>query len=341
MVTLNSKLEVADLLDVSQFIPGKSAYECVAYAGALAKYAGVPGHGPTGSTLQASNLAQYWYGREEGSTDASNRNGMSLSAEYDMLAGMGLHYQELAANVQAVKDALGQGHPVLLCGVEAGMYDMDLGDVVPYSWTPVGNHCIVASGIASDGNLLVHDTANVGSSGVRPGPRRYDIGKLQVVSATAIVDPWQGAIMIPTGWHDDGTTLMAPNGFKCVTGFREWVLSHNWDANNVPLENEVGMSQLEASNPSLGGGTRQLFNWTMLEWTESRGVFVAWVGKELLYERNRDAQMFAEYNLARAQIAAQQTQIVALQAQLAKVQPNPNLSPDMQLVVATVQKYIM
>ncbi len=186
IVQLNAKGEVADFLDVSQFVPGKSAFECVAYAASLIRYAGLPGKGPTGTALQASNLAQYWYGREEGGNDAPNANGMSLDALYQMLAGMGLRFQEYATNVEAVKSALAQGMPVILCGAETGMHDLALGGAVPYSWRPSGNHAIVVSGIAADGNLLVHDTANVDAHGVRPGPRVYDASRLQIVSATAV-----------------------------------------------------------------------------------------------------------------------------------------------------------
>src|SRR5258708_21451598 len=45
----------------------------------------------------------------------------------------------------------------------------------------------------------------------------------------------QGGTMGPTGWHDDGTTLTAPNGVKVVHGFRDYVLAHNWDAANEPV----------------------------------------------------------------------------------------------------------
>lgn len=190
---LNKNNEVADFVDVSQFLPGKSAYECVAYSASLIKFCGQPGHGAIGTPLQTSNLAQYWYGREEGSNTASNTNGMSLDAEYNMLKGMGLSYKPLEASIQAVHAALLSGYPVMLCGAETGMHDLALGDRVPYNWTPTGNHCIVASGIVSpsDGNLLVHDCANVDKNGViRPGPRTYDASKMQIVSATAIIVPW-------------------------------------------------------------------------------------------------------------------------------------------------------
>lgn len=336
MIQLNSRGEVGDFLDVSQFIPSRSAYECVAYSGALVKYCGAPGKGPTGTTLEASNLAQYWYGKEEGSNLASNTNGMSLQAEYDMLAGMELHYQALSS-VQDIKDVLSQqGYPVLLCGAETGMYDMGLGDIVPYSWAPTGNHCIVVSGVDSAGNLLVHDCANIAPTGVRPGPRTYDASKINLVSATAVTPPWQGARMIPQGWHDDGTTLTATNGHKVVQGFRDYVLSHSWDAANVPLQEEQGLNPLEGSNPSLGAGTRQAFNWTVLEYTTSRGVFVAWGGQELLWcenelsaQKNLYAQIYAAYQ-------AQKQQIATLQAQ---TQASPQLLTDMQTIESIAVKY--
>jgi hypothetical protein len=92
----------------------------------------------------------------------------------------------------------------------------------------------------------------------------------------------QGGSMAPQGWHDDGTTLTAPNGHKVVQGFRQFILANSWDAANWPLEEEHGQTPLELSNPSLGGGTQQIFRWTTLEWTAQRGVFVAWSGAEIL-----------------------------------------------------------
>ncbi len=185
--------EICDVLDVSQFIAGRSAYECVAYAAALLKFAGKPGQGPTGSALQASNLAQYWYGHLENGNDANNMNGMSLDTLQTMLIGMGLHYQveelqnDSEHTLAVIRLCLSEGTPLIVCGAETGMVDIGLGDRVPYNWTPTGNHAIVVTGITPDGNLLVHDTANVDASGhIRPGPRAYDASALQIVSVTAV-----------------------------------------------------------------------------------------------------------------------------------------------------------
>jgi hypothetical protein len=89
-------------------------------------------------------------------------------------------------------------------------------------------------------------------------------------------------LLIPEGWHDDGTTLTAPNGHHVIKGFREYLLTREWPAANWPLEDEHHLTPLEVSNPSLGGGSQQIFRWTVLEWTPQRGVFEMWTGQELL-----------------------------------------------------------
>jgi len=175
-----------------------------------------------------------------------------------------------------------KGHPLICSVSEDSIFDLDLGKS-PYGWSTKGlNHIITLAGISDDGNVLVLDPASVPFS-ARPFPRRYRVSQLAFVSMVAITLPWiQGGNMVPKDWHDDGTTLTAPNGHKVVRGFRDYVLSHYWDPGNYPLEEEVGRNPLEESNPSLGAGTQQVFRWTVLEWTQQRGVFVAWVGQEFL-----------------------------------------------------------
>jgi len=99
---------------------------------------------------------------------------------------------------------------------------------------------------------------------------------------------------IPAGWRDDGTTLTAPNGHKVVKGFREYILTHAWDANNLPLEDEHSQNPLEENNPALGGGTQQIFLWTTLEWDPQRGVQIMHTGKELLFLRSEIATLKAK-----------------------------------------------
>lgn len=117
---------------------------------------------------------------------------------------------------------------------------------------------------------------------------------------------------VPQGWHDDGTTLTAPNGIPVKLGFREHVLANNWDPNNFPLELEQGLPELEISNPALGGGTWQPFRWIVLEWTAQRNVAQMWAGQELLATRTL--------------VITLQTQIKSLQVQLTQVQNNADLT---------------
>src|SRR5258708_6430426 len=120
-----------------------------------------------------------------------------------------------------------------------------------------------------------------------------------------------GGIMVPTGWTDVNNVLTAPNGVKVVHGFRDYVLSHNWDAANEPVMAEFGTSLLEASNPSLGGGSQQLFHWTMLGWNAARGVFFEWGVRELAFCRQQVQQKATQIQQLDAQIAQLKAELAA------------------------------
>jgi hypothetical protein len=102
-----------------------------------------------------------------------------------------------------------------------------------------------------------------------------------------------GGNMVPNNWKDDGKTLTAPNGHRVALGFRDYVLSHNWDSGNQPLEDEWHADPLEVSNPSLGAGQKQGFTWTTLEYTAARGVFEAWQAQEIVALRAQIAALKA------------------------------------------------
>jgi N-acetyl-anhydromuramyl-L-alanine amidase AmpD len=133
---------------------------------------------------------------------------------------------------------------------------------------------------------------------------------------------------IPQGWTDNPQTgvLTAPNGHTVIQGFRGWVLTHNWDPANVPLE------EVEAANPvedyynqAVNGGTRQLFEYSELAWTSARGVYVVGIGNELRGARKDRDTGRAEIALLEQQITtASQTalgqQVAALQSQVAALQ---------------------
>src|SRR6266566_6813812 len=85
---------------------------------------------------------------------------------------------------------------------------------------------------------------------------------------------------VPQGWHDDGTTLTAPNGHKVVRGFRAKVLA-GWDAQDIPLEEERQVAHVEQYYPSDAGAV-QTFNFSRLCYTQARGVYKMGIGNELL-----------------------------------------------------------
>jgi GH25 family lysozyme M1 (1,4-beta-N-acetylmuramidase) len=130
---------------------------------------------------------------------------------------------------------------------------------------------------------------------------------------------------IPAGWHDDGATLLAPNGVAVVKGFREWVLTHPWDSTDLPLAVERTLPSIEPGNPSIGAGSRQDFRMTSLGWTPSRGVYKIWVGQDILALEAQVAQLQAELKAPPVDVAALKADVAAIQALLtpleAQVQP--------------------
>lgn len=317
-LSLTATGEIATFRDVDQFQPAKTQFACGFFSCALVKAMAPVGQTAAQTVAEMIAEAEQWYAQVNGNASISNTNGMTLQELYDLIVQIGLHFQAASTDAHTLRAWLKLGYPVVVAGAETGFYDLGLGDVVPYPWTPDGSHIIVLTGVATDGNFLVRDAANVTSlsnpDALRPGPRKYDAQRLQLSSATAVVPPWlprppagfdptqsDFVPVIPTGWHDDGATLTAPNGQRVVLGFRRYVLTRSWDATNLPLQAENGRSPLEESNPALGSGTQQIFTRTMLEWTSKRGVFEGWMGPELLQ--------------ARADLAALQKQMTFLQAQ--------------------------
>lgn len=338
MIVLSATGEVADFLNVDQFQPAKTQFACGFYACALVKSMGRADRLPVQSVIQVIDEAEQWYLQYNGDNSIYNDRGMSEQQLYTLLAQIGLHYQITQCNANTIGAWVKLGYPVIIAGPESSFYDMALGDTVPYYWVsaadPGSNHIITLTGVAPDGNLLVRDSANVtdllNPTTLRPGPRKYDARKMQFVSATAVVPPWlprppagfnpltdflstdpQEVAMsvVPTGWKDDGHVLTAPNGQQVTFGFRNYVLTHSWHPDNFPLGPAVGLNPLEESNPSLGGGTQQVFRWTMLEWTPPHNVFVSYIGAELLALRADKAALQAQIANLQALINNQQIQI--------------------------------
>lgn len=127
--------------------------------------------------------------------------------------------------------------------------------------------------------------------------------------------------MVPTGWKDDAATgvLTAPNGIVVVKGFRDWVLAHDWAANNTPLDAEqvVTSGSIEPGNAAIGPGSRQDFRFSSLGWTEKTNVYVIASGQDLV-------ALTKSLGAANVQIKALEQQLAAALAQAATAKPDPN-----------------
>lgn len=116
------------------------------------------------------------------------------------------------------------------------------------------------------------------------------------------LDGGANTVGVPSGWHDDGTHLTAPNGKQVMNGFRWWLLTHAWASDNWPLENEYYVKTLDITNPSLGSGTVQHFRRNILAWQEhtsnvidlwSGAVAQAWEQRAVTAENSNKASSFA------------------------------------------------
>lgn len=114
---------------------------------------------------------------------------------------------------------------------------------------------------------------------------------------------------VPNNWHDDGKTLVAPNGGHVVLGFREHILNTEWPATREPVEPEVHRSPLLESAPQDGDGQMQTFvdesngDDVILGYTPSRGVFEVNAGRELMHIRADRDNLKTLLDQANAQIA--------------------------------------
>lgn len=97
---------------------------------------------------------------------------------------------------------------------------------------------------------------------------------------------------VPTGWKDSANgdaknfdgVLTAPNGVVVIKGFRQWVLTHSWVANNTPMavEAHIGTGSIEPGNASIGPGARQDFRFCSLGWTEKGSTYEIAVGQDIV-----------------------------------------------------------
>lgn len=362
MVQLSQTGEVGDFLDVDQMQTGYTEFACVYFSFFIFYCMAQVGSQPAQSVPQVIKEALAAYAADHNGDDLiDNTAGASLDQLYALIVNNNRHFQAANMDSASIRAWVRLGYPVEISVAETSVFDMQLGGN-PYPWTPAGNHAILVTGVASDGNFLVRDPANCTNlfdpNSLRPGPRHYDASKLQYVSATALVPPWlprppagydplkDAPFMgVPQNWTDDGTTLTAPNGQAVTKGERDFILNYpgGWHSWNVPIEAGVDGVLVEESNPSLGYGYRHLYEDSQIEWTQQRGgFFEGWVGQELqAVRKSRDAAV--------TQVKALQTQVQALQAQIAAQQSGipaalqtaiNTADADMQQLDALIKPYV-
>src|SRR6267142_547103 len=147
-----------------------------------------------------------------------------------------------------------------------------------------------------------------------------------------IMQPSQPQVIttkIPDGWtYDTNDKSLSVNNFKITNGFCQWVLTHNWDKDNIPLTNSMGMNPVEQGNKMLGGGTVQVFRKTILVWTNATNVYEMWVGQEYI----------ALYQLL--QQMQSQNQILTNQVKLLQTQLDTNQTPNVHTASTSIQSII-
>lgn len=184
--------EVAVFLDDDQFATGQSQDKCGPEAVSVFWHSVKPGDKNPYTSTDIHSMASADYVKFIGPDNPGDTNGTSNQTLYNMLAEHHFSYKTGPADIAWVKGWLAAGYPVIIGITESSVRDLGLnGGNNPYNWNTSGlTHVIVASGPGQNGEVLVRDTANIGTSGVRPGPRRYDSHALQLVSATMVVPSW-------------------------------------------------------------------------------------------------------------------------------------------------------
>lgn len=190
MAQLTPSGEVGVFVDFNQFETGKSPDTCGPAAIAMFWHQVKPGEINRWTSKQCLAMMESDYAHYIGPDVASDTNGTSDSKLYEMLEAHRFQYLAIPKNVELIRTFLEQGYTVIAGVKEATIHDEELNGN-PYSWNTSGlYHIICFTGPAQAGTLLARDTANVGESGIRQGPRRYSTFGLELTSATVVVPTW-------------------------------------------------------------------------------------------------------------------------------------------------------
>lgn len=286
-------------------------------------------HPLDGSPLDADTLNLWW--SEYWDTGHHTSGGATLDHIYWHLTGsahkLDANKARVAKYIGTDKITLAQLRAEIIAALARGQTVITyLGKALalPDNEHGVYGHFVALGGVDSDLGYLVGNgdtTDALGGHGIIPthwhGWNELAAAEINgMIAIEKVSTTVANASTIPTGWKDDGKTLVAPNGVPVVMGFREYVLAHTWDANNWPLaaEQVISGGSIEPGNAAIGPGSRQEFRLTSLGWTQSRNVYVIYVGQDI--------------RALEQQLTAANTHVTQLEAQLASTSaPAPVETP--------------
>lgn len=150
------------------------------------------------------------------------------------------------------------------------------------------------------------------------------------------------AMPVPAGWSDNGTTLKDPSGKIVTLGFRQYILDNAWDAADVVVTSDKGVSEVELANSSHGAGDIQYFRYSQLSYTQKEGVFKTWLGSEAAWMRDQIGALSQQAASKDAEISSLESQIAALQSQIAalKSQPTSTVDPSVKTALSAALQLV-
>jgi hypothetical protein len=187
--------EIAEFIDDDQFGWGQSTMKCGYEIISLFWHSTRPRTKNLYSSQQIHEMAHLDYLREVGPDTTADRAGMTNQQLYADLDYHRFKYVKLPRDWKIIRLYIKYGYPVVIGGVaENSVYDLAIGDHVPYPWIKPGvnyYHIIMATGLDGDYSIRARDTANVDARGaLRKGPRLYSTIEMQYTTATALVPTW-------------------------------------------------------------------------------------------------------------------------------------------------------
>ncbi len=175
------------------------------------------------------------------------------------------HYHGDASKAEAIHQAL-----KVHAGINGAILQINKAYNLPNNEAGIERHFVGIGGIDSIAGYFVANGDDVQALAASDGhgktykARWMGWNQLLAAAPTAllVIAHPSAAVSVPAGWRDDGTMLVAPNGIAVIKGFRQYVLSSNWNPANVPLAAEVNS----------GYDSFQPFRDITLLWSQATGI---------------------------------------------------------------------